>query len=500
MEASAGPDDRRNGAPLVLVEKVGGALRIAAADPPALALGLTPGLTLADARARVPHLSVAPGDAAADAVCLERMAEACDRWTPLVAIDGPEGLMLDVTGAAHLCGGEASLRGAALALFGRAGFTARATMAGTPDAARALSRHGSIAIVPPGGEREAMRPLPIAALGLDGETAQALRRAGLRTVGDLDDRDRLLFAARFGNDPVKRLERALGHQDVRIVPRRPPPALIAERRFAEPIARVEDVEAAIASLIGTIGEELQNRGHGGRRFEVGIFRTDGAVRRLAVATGRPQCRPGTLMRLFRERIDALADPLDPGFGFDLLRLAVPVTEPLGTPQTSFDGQDQDEGEVADLVDRLVARLGPARVSRFRAGDTHDPDRAAALVPAGADTETSRDAGTPWPTPAALDPPMRPLRLFRPPQPIETLAEVPDGPPMRFRWRRVMHEVARAEGPERIAAEWWQKPTGTPTRDYYRVEDADGRRFWIYREGLYGRETNAPRWFLHGLFA
>jgi protein ImuB len=195
-----------------------------------------------------------------------------------------------------------------------------------------------------------------------------------------------------------------------------------------------------------------------------------------------------------EKLDALNDPLDPGFGFDAIRLAVPVCEPLTAAQPSLDGEVVEDRALADLVDRLTARYGRDRVVRFLAQDTHIPERAARTAPA-AGVEDALE----WPRPPAGEPPRRPLHLFEPPQPIETMAEMPDGPPLRFRWRRVLHEISRAEGPERIAPEWWRDGNDEPTRDYYRVEDARGHRFWVFRRGLY-EQAREPRWFLHGVFA
>lgn len=485
---SAAPDEAR---PLVFVEKVKGALRLSAISPQARAVGLSSGLTLADARARIPDLAVADHDPIADATFLERIADDCDRWTPLVALDGPDGLVLDITGCAHLFGGEAMMRTRLLAHLQHHGLTLCAVVAGTPEAARALARCGKGGVVPFGREQECVAPLPITALGVPEETVTGLSRAGLKTIGDLASRPGTPLAARFGEELLVRLRRTLGLEDVRIVPRRPLPACIAERRFAEPIGRAEDVEGALAMLVDDVALMLEARGEGGRAFEASFFRADGAVRRIAVETARPSRDPKSLGRLFHEKLDALADPLDPGFGFDLVRLAVLRTEALAPAQVSLDGRAIEEEEVTALIDRLAARLGRERVLRFMMRDTHDPDRAATLVPAADPSEA------PIRMPDELL--ARPLMMFDPPQPIEALAEVPDGAPLRFRWRRVVHEVVHAEGPERIAAEWWRQPTSVPTRDYFRVENREGSRFWLFRAGLYDREPGAPRWYLHGLF-
>lgn len=488
--------------PLAVAEPVRGAMRLMAACRQARSLGLEPGLTLADARARVPTLAVVPHDPVADAAFLGRLADVADRVTPSVAIEAPDGLALDVTGCAPLFGGEARLRQGLLARYARAGVEAHAALAGTPDAARALARFGPRrAGVPEAGD-ESVLSLPVAALELPEEVRLALARAGLKRVGDLAERPAAMLAARFGSDAVARLRRVLGQEDRRIMPRRPPAPIVVEQPFAEPIGRVEDAEATLALLLRRAAVVLVERGQGGRAFEAAFFRTDGAVRRVRVATGRPSRDAKGLERLFRDRLDALADPLDPGFGFDLVRLAVLVAQPLGPHQVELGTGPASpapaEEALSDLVDRLAARFGRGSVTRFVPIDTHDPHRAARTVPAQGSAPLSG-----WPEPPPGEPPLRPLRTFEPPQPIGAMAALPDGPPLHFRWRGVLHEVTLAEGPERILPEWWHEgPSGTPRqgvrlpRDYYRVEDREGRRFWVFR--VDGRQ--GPRWFLHGLFA
>lgn len=482
--------------PLVFVEKIKNAMRLAAVSPDARALGLHPGLTLADARARVPAIRVMAFDPAGDSRWLERLADQSDCFTPLVAAEHPQGLMLDITGCAHLWGGEDALLTAVYRQFRSQGLHLCGSIAGTPDAARVLARCGRTGIIPPGEEARAVRPLPVAALDLGPDIHLALHRAGLKSIGDLAARSSQPLTARFGEDLPRRLRRTLGREDIRIIPRRPPPPVRADQRFAEPIARTEDIEAALAHLAGQVADELARRGAGGRLFEAGFFRSDGAVRRVAVETARPVRDAGTVMRLYREKIESLADPIDPGFGFDLIRLSVPRLETLQSRQSDLDGLLAGHDDVADLVDRLGARLGRNRVLRFVPRDSHDPQRAAYAVPAADD----RKAHMAWPQPERGEPPTRPLQLFDPPQLIEALAEVPDGPPLRFRWRRVLHDIIRSEGPERIAPEWWRHNPHPLTRDYYRVEDRQGRRFWLFRAGLYEDETAAPRWYLHGLFS
>lgn len=484
-------------------------MRVMAVDEVALSLGLAPGMMLADARARVPEVQAVPHDPEADAHLLEAIAEDCDHYTPSVALDPPDGLILDITGCAHLWGDEAGLVSALVARLADGGMTLRVALAETPDKARALARHGGELLragrrIAPDRLNEARLPyvpasvsvdhLPVAALGLGEERTTALKRAGLTLLGDLASRPRVPLAARFGPEAVTRLARVLGEEDVRLTPRRTPPALSFARRFAEPVARTDFVLTTLADLVREGAAELARRGAGGRDFASRLFRSDGTVHALSIGTGQATRDADLVMRLFRERIETLADPLDPGFGYDLIRLDIPVAEPLAVTQTDLDRNTAPAREVALLADRLGVRLGQGRVRRFAAGDSHIPECAGFTVPAHAPVLPLASHPTPG------EPPMRPLRLFDPPQIVDVIAEVPDGPPRRFRWRRQTHDITAFEGPERIAAEWWKrKDGGGLTRDYYRVEDSQGRRFWLFRHGLYGSEKPNPDWYLHGLF-
>lgn len=478
---------------MVLVEKVRGALRLAALNPQACALGLTRGMTLADAQARTPDLKTIVHRPDADAALLDQVLEDFGRFTPMAATDGDDGLILDVTGCTHLFGDEARLVRAVEFRAGRIGLAVRTALAATPQAARALVRFGRGGVITTDEHRAVVRALPIAALELDDKDHQALTRAGLRTLGDLDDRPTAPLAARFGADLPTRLGRILGQEDVRITPLRPPAPCIVDRILFEPITETTDVEAVIGDLLAEAMTWLDQRRLGGRAFAVACFRVDGAARRITVRTGRATRDAPGVMRLFKERLAALASPLDPGFGFDQLRLSVPVTQVLAPTQTGFEGEPTGAEKLDQLIDRLTARLGPEAVSRFEPVESHLPECASRLVWAG-----RRRCDVAWPARDPESPPLRPLQMFDPPQPIETIALAPDGPPARFRWRRVTHQIARAEGPERIGGEWWHRPRHR-TRDYYRVEDHEGRRFWVFRAGFYGEEPE-PRWYIHGLFA
>jgi protein ImuB len=473
--------------PVALIERQGGAMRIAAPDAQARALGLACGMALADARARIPGLATVPHDPAADAALLERIADDCERYTPSIALDPPDGLILDITGCAHLRGGEAALTGQISARLSHSGLDHIIATAPTPDRARALARHGET--------------LPVAALEPDAAQAAALRRAGLHRVADLAARPRRIVAARFGLPLVTRLARILGEEDARITPRRSLPAISVLRRLSEPVGSSGLILSILGDLVRDACGQLRERDEGGRRFAARLFRSDGAVHQLTVETGQPVRAPGPVLRLFEERIDSLADPLDPGFGYDAVRLDVPHTEPLLPGQAALEHETVAGPPAAEMLDRLAVRLGGERVRRLAAGNSHIPELAGFTLPA------SRPAlPFAWPAPEAGEPPLRPLLLFDPPQPVDVIAEVPDGPPRTFRWRRRLHEIVAHEGPERIASEWWKRHDGhSPgkgglTRDYYRVEDSEGRRFWLFRHGLYGTEKAFPGWYLHGRFA
>ncbi len=491
-DPAVAPDD----SPLALVERVGGALRLAATDRAARQAGLLPGLTLADARARVPHLVTAAADPLRDAGFLGALARRCEGFTPLVAPDAPDGLLLDITGCDHLFGGEAGLRAALRAMLAAEGVALRASIAGTAPVARMLARFGRTAIARPGEDEALLRPLPIAALDLPAEAALALTRAGLVTLGDVLDCPAASLAARFGADLPARLRRALGVETAPMQPLRAAIACRAERRFAEPLVQTEALEITLAALIDEVVEDLTRRGAGGRIFEACFHRCDGVLCPVVVETGQPQRDAAAIARLFREKLETLSEPLDAGFGFDAVSLHVSRHEALGALQRDLDGKAREETTLADLVERLSQRLGPARVQRFAPRETHDPARAfRRITAAGAPA-----ARMPWPRRAPGEPPDRPLQLLDPPQLIDTLAEVPDGAPRRFRWRSALHDIRLAEGPERIAPEWWRAAPWPRARDYYRLEDAQGRRFWVFRDGLHAEGTEPPRWYLHGFFA
>ena len=482
-------------APLAVSLKTGNALHIHALEMRASKLGLYKGQPLANARAMVQPLKVLPADERADAALLEGIADWCDRFTPLVSLDAPDGLFLDITGAAHLFGDETAMLTMVMQRITDQGFAVRGAIAGTSLAARALAHFQSRAILPPGGEAQAIAPLSIAALDPDDKTLRALRHAGLKTVGMVAERLSSELSERLGKSFVTRLKILLGAEEQPLEPRRPLPDLMAEQRFAEPIVTEEAIAASLLSLAESLSEILERQGRGARLLEAVFFRADGKVERIVVRTGEGLREPQIMLRLLRQKLDALADPLDPGFGFDVIRLEALLAEETRPSTISFDSSENERRQILFLVDRLSARFGEHRVQRFVPQDTHIPEAASVAVPAQDRDFLARN----WPLKRQPgDPPHRPLRLLEKAEEVfHVAASVPDGPPSRFRWRQCLHEVTRAEGPERIAMEWW-KSKGL-ARDYFRIETKGGQRFWLYRDGLF-HQIGAPRWYLQGIFA
>lgn len=471
--------------PLVIVSKVENALRLSSVDRKATALGLRIGQPLANARAMMPELKVVAANDPADSKFLTRIAEWCDRFTPFVALDGPRRLLLDVTGVAHLFGGEQALLDHIRKKLRAQGIALRGAVAGTAVAARALARYRDGLVVASGEEERAMKPLLVEALDLDALTTHALRRAGLKTVGQVAARKRSELMARLGAATLAILDEALGGVARPITPRKPRPDYWQEQNFAEPIATEDLIRATLKSLAVSLAKILERDGQGARRLEAVFFRADGAVRRIAIETATPTRDSLVVMRLFHEKLAALADPLDPGFGFDLIRLCASHVEAMVPETSNLNALANEAADISALVDRLAARFGGSRILAFQPHETHIPEAAWVSVPAQ-QVPSSTSSWTKIRN--AKDAPRRPLRAFARPEPVAfTDAK-------NLTWRKRHRSVARAEGPERIAMEWWHPDAGQATRDYSRIEDDEGKRYWLYRNGA------ASQWFLQGVFA
>ena len=479
--------------PLVISHRDSNAQRVAAICAQSAALGLRRGLGIADVRAMYPQVEIVEAEPDADRRLLTSLADWCDRYTPLVAFAGSDGLFLDITGCAHLFGGEQAMLDDLGRRLAEQGFCARVGLASTPGMAWAAARFLKPVPVAPGAEAEALSPLPLAALRLEPAMRTSLKSVGLRTVGAILHAPRPPLARRFGAGLLLRLDQALGAVDEAVSPRLPVAPLSVERHLAEPVVQSEEVERLIFIIAGTLQEDLMRRGEGARSLQLSLFRVDGVVKRLAVGASRPLREPALVLKLFRERLTTLGE-MEAGCGFELIRLSVMAAARFEPEQSDMvAGTRSDDADLALFADRIRARLGNEAILATTLLESHLPERAVANMPF-----------TGQPVSASPETAMRerPIRLLPHPEPVDVaMAEIPEGPPRNFRWRRVLYRVARAEGPERIAPEWWLGgEDDEPTRDYFRVEDEDGRRFWIYRHGLYGAPTGTPRWFLHGLFA
>ncbi len=537
----------RADAPLALYASAKGALTLTAVDPAAVRAGLKRGRSLSDARALAPGLRAFAADPEGDAADFARLCEAHLRYSPIVAGLDTRDIVIDITGCAHLFGGEQAMLSDALARLAADGIAARGAVAGAGGAALALAYHPPADCIAPGEEKTAIAPLPTAALRLEAETVGALNRLGFKSIGQLYDLPRATLTARFGPALARRLDQALGRAPEALAPVRPPPAYVAARRLAEPIA----AEDAILALVETLAEDLRARfeadAKGGRRFTLTLVRMDGAMARARVAASRPTRTAAHIARLFKNKLEDLRQDLDAGFGYEVVRLEAAECEPLTPAAASFmtrlaapraleDGSapgapppasPKGATPVSDaaLVDRLANRLGADNVVRLARRDAHTPERAVRYVsalaahapgkmraPGSRSRAESRSSASllninpavsPAQAPQPPQPPqarpqsMRPLKLLRRPEEIRVLAQAPDGPPARFSWRRTAYRVARASGPERIEGDW-RRDEEAPPRDYYRVETPEGWRFWIYRAGAYG-DAAPPRWRLHGFF-
>jgi protein ImuB len=495
-------------------------LWLAAVNDAARKQGLKTGMAFTDARALFPALLSAPADAEEDSRMLRRLALWCTRFTPSSAEDGVDGLRLDITGAAHLWGGEADLARDIKTRIAALGFTARLGMADTFGAAWALAHFGRKDAAEggpchltdriPGQSRAALAGLPVEALRLAPETSELLKRLGFYRISDLYDLPRVSLKRRFpakdaAEAALLRLDQALGE--------RPEPALNVEespvysvrRDFAEPLIATEGVEQAVEDLAQQLAAQLAGAEKGARRIVFRAYLVCGGCVEARAGLSAPSRDPNHFLRLLRDKINQL----DVGFGADGLTLAADAIERspssqlgLAVLERNASLGEQPEDGLAALIDRLSNRLGPERVSRLVPQASWTPERADVPRPAAMQTSPASDEAR---SQAMGSAPLRPFLIFERPEPVAVVALLPEGPPRQFRWRRIAHRVTRAEGPERIAPEWWREigQAGSKPRDYYRVEDENGRRYWLFREGLYHQERSdgdgLPRWWLQGVY-
>ena len=494
------------GKPLVLIADTAHGPRIEAVGQAGAAAGARVGMMLADARALCPEIVTSPHDQAGDLAFLEQLAVWAGRWGPWAALDPPHGLLVDVTAVAHLFDGEPKLLADVHAAFARRGLSLRAAIAPTAGAAWALAHYGPAGAILGADEGVAahLADLPMASLRLDSEVLTVLRRLGIKRIGQLVEVEkgakgngsgRDAIQRRFRNrrspaaNPLIRLDQLLGRVPEPLLPVVAAIPPVVQRRLMEPIRHRELLNRVLADLAQDMAYELERRGEGARRLELRMWRVDGVVTVRHLETAAATRDAAHICRLFAAKLD----DIDAGFGIEMVRLRASWAEPLALPQGDFETAADNPGtSLAVCIDRLTVKLGQHAVSRPVPFASHLPERAQR-----------------WRTPLASEPIMqgefafhaRPLKLLDKPEGIFVLYATPDGYPQRFRWRDAVHDVVRVEGPERIAPEWWREKGGTRLRDYYRIEDDAGRRYWIYRSGFIGDgRGGVPEWFLQGLCA
>lgn len=482
-------------APLVTVSTEHGRRVLAGVDLAARALGLVPGMTLTRARALAGDIHIADADPARDLAALERLALwAARRYTPLAAVDPPDGLWLDIKGCEGLFEGELPLLKDLHRRLARAGIAGQVALADTPGCAYAVARHvpaGRPVVVDPGGQRRALGLLPVASLRLDAVTVQGLKRLGFERIEQLLDAPRGPLAKRFGLILHRRLDQALGHVPEALDPVVPRETIQARRSLLEPIATADALAQVMRDLVADIAGQLEARGLGARRLDLFCHRVDSDIQAIRVGTAAPSRDPVHLAKLLAARIETI----EPGFGVETMRLYVPLDEALGVRQRTLADDGRKALDLDRLVDALANRFGAAHLYRTMPRSSAMPERTVGTRPALAAAD-----GKAWPA----DLP-RPGRLLEPPEPVDVTAMLPDHPPAMFVWRRRRYRVVEADGPERLHGEWWRErghEADNPyaVRDYFQVEVESGGRYWLFRLGDGERPSSGPmRWFIHGAF-
>ena len=490
------PGEGADGEPYALITETAHGPRVDAANDAGREGGARADMMLADARTLCPQLKVAPSDPAGDLAYLEKLALWAQRWGPWSAMDAPDGVIVDVTAVAHLFGGERRLLDDARGAIDARDLAVRLAIAPTAGAAWALAHYGPQDAILGADEDAASRlsDLPVAALRLDEDVLTVLRRLGLKRIEDLQGVGRDALQRRFRNrksptsNPLLRLDQILGRLPEPLLPVVPQQVPLVQRRLMEPIRHRGLLDQVLGDLAEDMARELEGQGKGARRLELGMWRVDGevVVRALELSAGTRD--PAHITRLFAEKLE----DIDAGFGIETVRLRASWAEPLALDQADIEAAAERHGiSLSAFIDRLTTRLGRRAVRCPVQYASHIPERAQ-IYQAPLDPGASQYG--------KLGFNLRPLKILDRPERIAVLYTTPDGYPQRFRWRGQVHDVARVEGPERISPEWWREKSAVRLRDYYRVEDRDGRRYWLYRNGIIGDGRGGiPTWFLQGFF-
>lgn len=479
------PDLR--GQPFVLAAPDHGRMKITAANHAAQSQGITTGTSVADARALLNTLQVFDDVPGLPVKLLTALGHWSIRYTPVTAIDPPDGLLFDVSGCAHLWGGEIPYLRDIFTRLKDFGYTIRIGMADSPGAAWAVARFGSPAapVIPPGEQLNVLLPFPPDALRLEPAVLEKLRKLGLYQIRSFIDMPRAALRRRFGTGLLLKLDQALGVENEILTPLQSPEVFREWLPSIEPIRTATGIEIALKQLLEGLCQRLTQEGKGLRSAVFKCYRVDGQLRQIAIGTNRPAHHPVHLFRLFEGKIPQLA----PGLGIELFVLEAVKVEDTQPAQDVLwkSTTGLEDTAIAELLDRITNKTGADTVHRYLPDQHHWPERSIKVT---SNLQEKADIG--WRT----DRP-RPIRLLPQPEPVEVTAPIPDYPPMLFIYRGRIHRIKKADGPERIEREWWLE--AGEHRDYYTVEDEEGQRYWIFRLGHY--DADKPhRWFIHGFFA
>ena len=478
--------------PLVLVREYQTQLKIYAVNAAADEVGLRPGMALADAQAVLPNLTICSNNTTLDKKMLLCLAKWCNQYSPWTSDSDPtlslesggsSGLWLDATGCSHLFGGEKMMLSNMIKRIGRMGFSARAAIADTPGCAWAVARFAKsnrpYITVPPGKTKNALSPLPIAALRYCPVTIQALYEIGIKRIADVINIPRAPLSARFEEAINTQLDAVLGKIKEPLSPIPPKIPLVAQLAFAEPIGNREEIVEAINLILKDLCRKLERAGYGARQLILTLYRSDNSSTQITIGTAQANRNPVHLANLFESHLEKI----DPGFGIEKMILTTPIADHMKAVQINLQGKKKVKEKAVALIDRLSNRLGADNVLQANHHKSYIPERVASFIPISKENNFKIDK-------KALENP-RPLRLLRPAERIKVITKNIDGAPISFCWRQIVYHTHRYEGPERISPEWWLSNLDM-TRDYYRIENESGQRFWLYKEG----ET---KWFLHGIF-
>ncbi len=471
--------------PFVLSAAVRGKKIVSAVSHLAEMQGIYTGMAVADARAIIPGLQVMDDIPGLSTKLLTAMAEWCIRFTPAAAIDEPDGLLLDVTGCAHLWGGEKPYLTDIYKRFKGFGYDVRIAVADTIGTAWAVARYGRGSVVIKSGEQmNALLPLPGAALRIEPFTAERLNKLGLHTIRSFIHMPRPSLRRRFGLQILQRISQALGDEEEWITPVHPAEPFHERLPCMDPILTAKGIEIALQRLLDALCVRLKQEEKGIRAAVMKCYRVDGKIEKIEIGTNRPSSNPSHLFRLFENK----TGNIEPGLGIELFTLDAPRVEELPVAQEKlWETTDPlNDSELAELLDRIEGKVGADHIHRYLPAEHYWPERSFKLSSSLTEKTETQWMGK-----------QRPLRMLARPEPITVTAPIPDYPPMLFRYKGRLHKIVKADGPERIEQEWWLQDG--LHRDYYSVEDEEGKRYWLFRLGHYDA-ARQYQWFIHGFFA